>query len=254
MIRLDFDAAEISVNGPEGEQRYALASPEGFAVLSEAWLRSGWANRYSYTFTWFGQPIIQLPEDLIRLQELVYQLKPDVIIETGVAHGGSAVFLAGLCRLTGKGRVIAIDVEIRPKNRAALEAHEFADLITLVEGDSASSETVSRVNAQIGADESVMLILDSNHSKAHVLAELSAYSALVRPGGYIIVADGVMATLGSVPGAHPDWAWNNPKAAVDAFLAQDPDFERAAPPCPFNEGGVPTGGSYWSDGYLRRVR
>jgi cephalosporin hydroxylase len=254
MIRLDFDAAEISVNGPEGEQRYTLASPEGFAVLSEAWLRSGWANRYSYTFTWFGRPIIQLPEDLIRLQELVYQLKPDVIIETGVAHGGSAAFLAGLCRLTGKGRVIAIDVEIRPKNRAALEAHEFADLITLVEGDSASSETVSRVNAQIGADESVMLILDSNHSKAHVLAELSAYSALIRPGGYIIVADGVMATLGSLPGARPDWAWNNPKAAVDAFLAQDPDFERAAPPCPFNEGGVPTGGSYWSDGYLRRVR
>ena len=138
--------------------------------------------------------------------------------------------------------------------RAALEAHEFADLITLVEGDSASSETINRVKAQIGAEDSVMLMLDSNHSKAHVLAELSAYSPLIRPGGYIIVADGVMATLASVPKAHPDWAWDNPKAAVAAFLAQNPDFERAAPPCPFNEGGVPTGGSYWSDGYLRRVR
>jgi cephalosporin hydroxylase len=254
MIRLDFDAAEISVTGPEGEQRYTLASPEGFAVLSEAWLRSGWANRYSYTFTWFGRPVIQLPEDLIRLQELVYQLKPDVIIETGVAHGGSAVFLASLCRLTGSGRVIAIDVEIRPKNRAALEAHEFADLIKLVEGDSASGETVNRVKAGIGADESVMLILDSNHSKAHVLAELSAYSPLIRPGGYIIVADGVMASLTGVAGAHPDWSWDNPEAAIAAFLAQNPDFERAAAPCPFNEGGVPTGGSYWSGGYLRRVR
>jgi len=254
MIRLDFDAAEISVTGPEGERRYALASPEGFAVLSEAWLRSGWANRYSYTFTWFGRPVIQLPEDLIRLQELVYRLKPDVIIETGVAHGGSAVFLAGLCRLIGNGRVIAIDVEIRPKNRAALEAHEFADLITLLEGDSAAGETVNRVKAQIGADQSVMLILDSSHSKAHVLAELSAYSPLIRPGGHIIVADGVMATLAGLPKTHPDWAWNNPRAAITAFLAQNPDFERAAPPCPFNEGGVPTGGSYWSDGYLRRVR
>jgi len=254
MIGLDFDAAEISVAGPEGERRYALSSPEGFAVLSEAWLRSGWANRYSYTFTWFGRPVIQLPEDLIRLQELVYQLKPDVVIETGVAHGGSAAFLAGLCRLIGKGRVIAIDIEIRPSNRAALEAHEFADLITLIEGDSASGETVDRVKAEIGADESVMLILDSNHSKAHVLAELTAYSSLVRPGGFIIVADGVMAKFAGLPGARPDWILNNPSTAVDAFLAQNPDFERTAPPCPFNEGGVPTGGSYWSGGYLRRVR
>jgi cephalosporin hydroxylase len=254
MIRLDFDAAEISVTGPDSEQRYALASPEGFAVLSEAWLRSGWANRYSYTFTWFGRPIIQLPEDLIRLQELVYQLKPDIIVETGVAHGGSAVFLAGLCRLIGRGRVIAVDVEIRPKNRAALEAHEFADLITLVEGDSASRETANRIGASIGRDESVLLILDSDHSKAHVLAELRAYSPLIRPGGYIIVADGVMASLAGMPGAEPDWTHNNPKAAVTTFLAQNPDFERAVPPCPFNEGGVPSGGSYWSDGYLRRVR
>lgn len=254
MIRLDFDAAEISVVGTDGEQRYALASPEGFAVLSEAWLRSGWANRYSYTFTWFGRPVIQLPEDLIRLQELVYQLKPDVVIETGVAHGGSAVFLAGLCRLIGKGRVIAVDVEIRPHNRAALEAHEFNDLITLIEGDSASGETVDRVKAEINADESVLLILDSNHSKTHVLAELTAYSSLVRPGGFIIVADGVMAKFAGLPGARPDWGWNNPSAAVDAFLTQHPDFERAGPLCPFNEGGVPTGGSYWSGGYLRCVR
>ena len=254
MIRLDFDAAEISVADPEGERRYALSSPEGFAVLSEAWLRSGWANRYSYTFTWFGRPVIQLPEDLIRLQELVYQLKPDVVIETGVAHGGSAVFLAGLCRLIGKGRVVAVDVEIRPHDRAALEAHEFADLITLIEGDSASNTTVDRVKAEIGIDESVMVLLDSNHSKTHVLAELMAYSSLVRPGGFIIIADGVMARLTGLPGARPDWTWNNPNSAVDAFLAQNPDFERTAPSCPFNEGGVPTGGSYWSGGYLRRVR
>ena len=254
MIRLDVASDEISVTGPDGEARYALASPEGFAVLSEAWLRSGWANRYSYTFTWFGRPVIQLPEDLIRLQELVYQLKPDVIVETGVAHGGNSVFTAGLCKLIGRGRVISIDVEIRPNNRAALEAHEFAELITLVEGDSVAGETINRVKAAIGEDESVLLILDSNHGKAHVLAELQAYSALIRPGGYIIVADGMMAAFVNLPGGKPDWSWNNPKEAVDEFLAQNPDFERTAPPSPFNENGVPTGGSYWSGGYLRRVR
>ena len=118
MIRLDLEAQEIALEGPEGEERHALASPEAFAILTEAWIRSGWANRYSYTFTWLGRPIIQLPEDLIRLQELVYQLKPDVILETGIAHGGSLIYHAGLCRLVGQGRVIGIDCEIRPHNRA----------------------------------------------------------------------------------------------------------------------------------------
>lgn len=254
MIHLDFAAAEISVSGPEGEQRYALASPEGFALLSEAWVRSGWANRYSYSFSWFGRPIIQMPEDLIRLQELVYRLKPDVILETGVAHGGSAVFLAGLCRLMGHGRVIGVDVEIRPHNRAAVEAHELAAEITLVEGDSIAPNTVERVHALIGATESVLLILDSNHTKAHVLAELSAYSPLVRPGGFVIVADGIMASLVGLPGSKADWDWNNPKTAVAEFLASHPEFERAAPPRVFDEGAVRTGGSYWPDGYLRRIR
>ena len=253
MIRIDFEAAEVAAAGPDGERRYALASPEGFALLSEAWLRSGWANRYSYAFTWFGRPIIQLPEDMIRLQELVYQLKPDVILETGIAHGGSAIFLAGLCRLLGRGRVVGVDIEIRPHNRAAIETHEFAPWITLVEGDSVSPGTVERVRSLIGATESVLLILDSNHSKAHVLAELEAYSPLVKPGGYIIVADGVMSSLAGMPGAREDWDWNNPKAAVAEFLETHPEFERAAPPCVFDEGRVRTGGSYWTDGYLRRI-
>jgi cephalosporin hydroxylase len=254
MIRIDFEAGEIGVGGPEGETRHALTSPEAFAILSEAWLRAGWANRYSYTFTWFGRPILQLPEDLIRLQELVYQLKPDVIVETGIAHGGSAIFLAGLCRLIGRGRVIGVDVEIRKQNRAAIEAHDFAPQITLIEGDSIAPETVRRVHQSIGSAESVLLILDSNHSKAHVLAELTAYAPLIRPGGYIIATDGIMEDLTGLPGTRDDWVWNNPKAAAAAFLDGHPEFERAPPPCIFNERGVPTGGSYWPDGYLRRVR
>jgi cephalosporin hydroxylase len=254
MIRIDFVAGEIGVDEPEGERRHPLASPEAFAILSQAWLRAGWANRYSYTFSWFGRPIIQLPEDLIRLQELVYQLKPDVIVETGIAHGGNAIFLAGLCRLIGRGRVIGVDVDIRKDNREAIETHDFAPQITLIEGDSIAPATVQQVCRSVGPDENVLLILDSNHSKAHVLAELTAYSPLIRPGGYIIVADGIMEGLAGLPGSRDDWVWNNPKAAVAAFLDDRPEFERAPPPCIFNERGVPTGGSYWPDGYLRRVR
>jgi len=253
MIRLDLDAQEIALDGPEGEQRHALASPEAFAILTEAWVRSGWANRYSYTFTWLGRPIIQLPEDLIRLQELVYQLKPDLILETGIAHGGSLVYHAGLCRLVGQGRVIGIDREIRPHNRAAIETHPLAPLITLVEGDSVAPEIVAQVRELIAPGESVLLILDSNHSRGHVLAELEAYAPLVRPGGYVVVADGVMPALTGLPGAGADWSWNNPLSAIAAFLDRHPEFERAPPPCPFNEGGVPSGGSYWPGGYLRRV-
>ena len=253
MIRLDLEKQEIALAGPEGEQRHALASPEAFAILTEAWLRSGWANRYSYTFTWLGRPIIQLPEDLVRLQELVYQLQPDIILETGIAHGGSLIFHASLCRMIGKGRVIGIDREIRPHNRAAIESHAMADLITLVEGDSAAPATVARIRAMIEPGKSVLLILDSDHSRGHVLAELEAYAPLVRPGGYVVVADGVMPSLAGLPGAGADWGWNNPLSAIAAFLDRHPEFERAPPPCPFNEGGVAGGGSYWPGGYLRRI-
>jgi cephalosporin hydroxylase len=252
-LRIDLATAEIAIGEAGSERRLALASPEAFAILSEAWLRSGWANRYSYTFSWLGRPVIQLPEDLIRLQELLYLQQPDVVLETGIAHGGSVVFCAGLCRLIGKGRVVAVDVEIRPHNRAALEAHALAPLITLIEGDSAAPDTIRRVRAAIGAAESVLLILDSDHRKAHVRAELDAYAPLIRPGGHIVVADGVMAQLSGLPGGRADWAWDNPGAAIAEFLAAHQDFERVPPPSLFNDRGVASGGSYWPGGYLRRA-
>ncbi|WP_249158302.1 cephalosporin hydroxylase family protein [Bradyrhizobium jicamae] len=252
-MRINLANSEIVVEDEHGERRLALDTPEAFAVLSDAWVRSGWANRHSYTFTWFGRPVIQLPSDLMRLQELVWQLRPDVILETGIAHGGSLVFSAGLCRLLGHGRVIGVDIEIRAHNRQAIEAHDFASEITMIEGDSVAPHIVDRVRALIKPSESVLLMLDSNHSKAHVLAELEAYAPLIKPGGSIIVADGLMDGLVELPGAKDDWSWNNPKAAIADFLERHREFEKASPPSLFNERGVADGGSHWPGGYLRRI-
>ena len=159
--------------------------------ISDIWLRAGWDNKYVYSFTWMGRPIIQLPEDMIRLQEVIYEVRPDVIVETGVAHGGSLVFYASLCKAMGRGRVIGVDVEIRPHNRAAIEAHALFPLITLIEGSSIEPQIVEEVKSLIKPDEKTMVVLDSNHEKQHVLAELRAYSPIVSVGSYIVAMDGI---------------------------------------------------------------
>ena len=159
------------------QQRFGTA--EAFSVISKAWLRSGWDNKYVYSFAWMGRPVIQLPEDMLRIQEVIYQVKPDVLIETGIAHGGSLIFYASLFKAMGKGRVVGVDIEIRPHNRAAIEAHELSSYLTLIEGSSTAPDIVEQVKAQIKPGDTVMVVLDSCHSKEHVLGELEAYAPLV---------------------------------------------------------------------------
>src|SRR5712692_10042024 len=208
MITIDGEIVTVSEDGQRRE--YSIGTPEAFSVLSRLWLRSGWDNKYVYSFTWLGRPIIQLPEDMFRLQEVIYQVEPDLIIETGIAHGGSLIFYAGLCKLMGKGRVIGIDVEIRPHNRSAIEAHPLFPLVTLIEGNSIDPSTVERVRARVGPGERVVVLLDSCHTKEHVLAELRAYAPLVSQGSYIVAMDGIMEDVVGAPRAEPDWVWNNP--------------------------------------------
>ena len=236
-----------------GERTYPFDSPEAFRLVSEAWLRLGWDQKYVYSFTWLGRPVIQLPEDLIRVQEVIAAVGPDVIIETGVAHGGSLVFYATLCKALERGRVIGVDIEIRPHNRRAIEAHPLSGLIDLIEGDSAAPETVAQVAAQVAPGQTTLVLLDSNHERDHVLAELRAYADLVSPGSYIVVADAIMESLAGAPRSKPDWEWNNPAAAVDEFLGEDARFVRAEPDFAFNEGVVTERVTYWPGGYLRRV-
>ncbi|MBV8567655.1 MAG: cephalosporin hydroxylase family protein [Methylobacteriaceae bacterium] len=253
-LTVDTDAGWVSVEGDPDRTRVPLASAEAFALVSETWLRAGWDAKYVYSFTWLGRPIIQLPEDMFRLQEVIYRTKPDVIVETGVAHGGALVFYAGLCRLIGKGRVIGVDVEIRAHNRAALEAHELFDAITLIEGDSSASTTLAKVKAAIGERDSVLVLLDSNHARSHVLAELDAYAPLVTPGSYIVAMDGIMEKLVGAPRSQPDWRFNNPCQAVREWTADHPEFVVEEPQFLFNEGMVRERVTYWPDAYLRRLR
>ena len=254
MLTIDEAQGRVTLRRPDGgEEVMAMDSPEAFSAVSGAWLRCGWDVKYVYGFTWMGRPIIQLPEDMIRIQEVLWRLAPDVVIETGVAHGGSLVFYAGLMAALGKGRVIGVDIEIRAHNRAAIESHIMAPRISLIEGSSTAPETVAAVRAQIAPGERVLVILDSNHSRDHVARELELYAPLVTPGSYVVACDGIMAQVAGAPRTQADWTWNNPITAIDDFLTEHPEFIQEEPPFAFNEGAVRERVTYWPKSFLRRV-
>ena len=249
-ISVDTKAQTLNMDG----RTIGLYTDEAFKALSELWVKVGWNQKYSYSFSWLGVPIIQLPEDMIRYQEVVTALKPDVIVETGVAHGGSAVFSASLCRLLGKGRVIAVDIEIRPHNRARIEQHPLADLITLIEGSSTAPEVVGQVKQMIRPDETVLVVLDSDHSYAHVTDELNAYAPLVTKGSYMVATDGLMRDLTDVPRGAAHWDKDNPANAARDFAAAHSEFELGEPAWPFNESELTGNITHWPDAWLRRSR
>lgn len=253
MIKIDLQHGIVTIEDGDLERQYELKTPEAFKIISDAWLRAGWDNKYVYSFSWLGRPIIQLPEDLIRIQEMIYSLRPDVIVETGVAHGGSLVFYASVCKAMDRGRVIGIDVEIRPHNRVAIESHALAPLITLIEGSSIDPDVVNRVKALIRPSDRVMVLLDSCHKKEHVLAELRAYSVLVTPGSYIVAMDGIMEQLVGAQRSQHDWSWNNPRQAALEFVESNPAFVIENPPRVFNEGNVLERVTYAVGGFIKRV-
>jgi cephalosporin hydroxylase len=229
-----------------------LYSKEAFEILSRHWLRVGWNQKYVYTFSWLGRPVIQLPEDMVRAQEVIYRIKPDVIIETGVAHGGSLIFYASLCKLLGKGKVVGVDIEIRPHNRRAIEAHELFPYITLIEGDSTSPQTVSQVKSHVKSGQTALVFLDSNHTKDHVRKELNAYHGFVSPQSYIVATDGIMRDLHDVPRGTADWKWNHPASAAEEFLREHEDFVLEQPAWVFNESELTSNVTHWPAAWLRR--
>jgi cephalosporin hydroxylase len=256
-IQIDSEKNSIVVNGSE---RISLFSPEGFKILSHLWLKVGWDQKHMYTFTWMGRPVIQIPDDMIRMQEVIYTIKPDVILETGVAHGGSLIFYATLCKAMNTGRVIGIDLEIRSHNRAAIESHELSNLITLVEGSSIQKETLLEVRRHVHKNETGLVILDSCHDFEHVLEELRLYKSFVSLGSYLVVTDGSQKWMHDVPRAKIDypqsesWTENNPSRAIEAFVKNDDDFEIVEPSFLFNEGRIDFRITHWPSAFLKRVR
>lgn len=249
---IDSDDKTLSFGSGDNEKKIRLYSKEAFEIISHYWLKVGWNQKYPYTFSWLGRPIIQIPEDIIRIQEVIYNHKPDVIIETGIAHGGSLIFYASLCKLMGKGRVIGIDIEIRPHNRKAIEAHELFPYITLIEGSSVSDETKDLVKKLFRPQENVMVILDSCHTKDHVLKELEIFSEFVSPGSYIVATDGSMKDLFDVPRGLIEWKFDNPVSAVKEFLEKHHDFVAEQPSWKFNESELTDSITHWPMAYLRK--
>jgi len=253
-ITIDMKNGAVTVAGPEGARTHGIGAPEAFAAISRAWLRSGWDAKYVYSFTWMGRPIIQLPEDMFRLQEVIYTVRPGVIVETGVAHGGGLIFYASLFKAMGvKGKVVGMDIEIRPHNRKAIEEHDLFEYITLIEGSSVDPAIVEQVKSMIAPNEKVLVALDSNHTKDHVLAELKAYAPLVSPGSYIVAMDGIMEQVAGAARTEPDWTWNNPKRAAEEFVSENEKFVIEQPPFRFNEGDITEPVTYWPGAYIKRV-
>ena len=233
---------EQQFSAERDERLQAYGQDPDFQVLSRQWLQMSMAKKYVYNFDWLGRPIIQYPQDMVGIQELVWRVRPDLIIETGIAHGGSLILSASLlamldmCDAIEQGRtldprqsarkVIGVDIDIRSHNRAAIEAHPMASRIQMFQGSSIGAETVEQVREAAKGYGRVMVFLDSMHTHDHVLGELDAYAGLVTPGSYCVVFDTFVEDM--PPKFFPDRPWNvgdNPKTATRQWLASHPEFQ-----------------------------
>ncbi|AHB89371.1 cephalosporin hydroxylase family enzyme CcmI [Thermosynechococcus sp. NK55a] len=220
----------------------AMGQLPALAKLTNSWIKSVTQFKYSYHFEWLGRPIIQYPQDMVAMQELIWQIKPDLIIETGIAHGGSLILYASMLALLdvceaieagtvidprqSRRKVLGIDIEIRPHNRAAIDAHPMRSRIQMLEGSSIAPEIIEQVRQIAQGYQRVLVCLDSNHTHDHVLAELNAYAPLVSVGSYCVVFDTIVEDMPKE--LFPDRPWgpgNNPKTAVWEYLRTHPEFE-----------------------------
>lgn len=211
----------------KSENIHRLGTNADLRSLSNKWIADVSRYKYSYNFTWLGRPIIQFPQDIMAMQEIIWRVKPDLIVETGIAHGGSLVFYASMLELIGaNGQVLGIDVDIREHNRSEIEKHPMSKRIAMIEGSSIGNDVVRRVYDFAREKQSVLVTLDSNHTHAHTLKELELYSPLVRKGSYLVVFDTVIEDLPENFFLDRPWGkGNNPKTAVWEFLKDNDRFE-----------------------------
>lgn len=219
-----------------------LAGDRDLQALSRMWTRDVARHKWSYNFAWLGRPAIQFPNDAWAMQELIWKVKPDLIIESGIAHGGSLIYYASMlamldmCDAVESGRpfdpkqtlrkVVGLDIDIRAHNRAAIESHPMANWIQMIQGSSVAPETVDQVVTLAKGYKRILVSLDSNHTHAHVLAELKAYAPLVTPESYCVVFDSIVEDMPAELSSNRPWGpGNNPKTAVWEYLKTHPEFE-----------------------------
>jgi cephalosporin hydroxylase len=209
----------------------AQGSDEALNQATRDWMNRANARKYSYHFEWMGRPVIQYPQDILAMQELIWSVQPDLIVETGIAHGGSLIFMASMLELNAvcggpkDARVLGVDIDIRAHNREAIEAHPMARRITMIQGSSIDPAVIAQVHAQARGRQRVLVSLDSNHTHAHVLAELEAYAPLTSVGSYCVVFDTVIEDMPAE--MFPDRPWgpgDNPKTAAVEYLRRHPEF------------------------------
>lgn len=227
------DEVAERINQIESNHKLGLASSEFLLESIKA--------KYSYNFSWLGRPIIQYPQDVVAMQELIWAIKPDLIVETGIAHGGSLIFSASMLALLdmaeaiesrtafnpseSKRKVLGIDIDIRAHNRAAIEAHAMASRIQMIQGSSIAPDIVARVREVASGYERILVCLDSNHTYEHVLAELKAYASLTSKGSYCVVFDTIVEEIPADIFTDRPWGpGNNPKTAVNEFLKENKKF------------------------------
>ncbi len=205
---------------------------EELKASASAFMHASTVPKYSYNFSWMGRPVIQYPQDIVAMQEIIWRVQPDLIIETGIAHGGSLIFSASMLELNAAcggpkdSEVLGVDIDIRAHNRTAIEEHPMFRRISMIQGSSVAPEIIERVRAKAVGKKRVLVCLDSNHTHEHVLAELQAYAPLASVGSYCIVFDTIVEDLPA--GTYPERSWgpgNNPKSAVWHYLKDHPEFE-----------------------------
>lgn len=214
-----FDEVQENIGGLRSDGRVRQATLD--------WIDAIAPHNYTYNFTWMGRPVIQFPQDLVAMQEVIWRTKPDLIIETGIAHGGSLIFYASMLEMMGlDGRVLGIDIDIRAHNRAEIEAHPMFRRIDMIQGSSIDEGIAAQAEERAKETSHPMVVLDSNHTHEHVLRELQLYSPLVAQGCYLVVFDTLIEDMPA--GSFPDRPWDkgdNPRTAVDAFLKTTDQFE-----------------------------
>ena len=238
--------ATVTLDNKGEKTTVNLYTPEGRNLVENLWIKVAADQRVMYEPKWLGIQLIQLGADLMAHQQVIWNAQPDLVIETGIAHGGSLILSASILELIGKGEVLGLDIDIREHNRKNIEAHKLSKRISMIQGSSIADDVVAQVKERAKGAKSVVVFLDSNHTTEHVAAELEAYAPLVTPGSYIVAGDGAQAYVSDIPRGKPEWKDNNPLVAIHDFLKCHPEFEIDRSMEQFGGGSSP-------DGYLRRI-